>query len=109
MPIGKSNQVIAGLGTHHIAVQTQDFDESVAFYSEVMGMQKVVEWDGGGRRIALLDIGDGSHIELFEPVPGARPSAMRPAMSYFTSHWLPATSPTDSNGCARPAWKSQSS
>ncbi len=74
MPIGKSNQAIAGLGTHHIAVQTQDFDGSVAFYTEVMGMQKVVEWDGGGRRIALLDIGDGSHIELFEPIPGARPS-----------------------------------
>ena len=70
MPVGSKNQEIAGLGTHHIAVQTQDFQASVAFYTEVMGMQKMVEWDGSGRRIALLDIGDGSHLELFEPVAG---------------------------------------
>ena len=74
MPVGSKNQEIAGLGTHHIAVQTQDFQASVAFYTEVMGMQKMVEWDGGGRRIALLDIGDGSHLELFEPVAGTAPS-----------------------------------
>ena len=74
MPIGNKNHAIAGLGTHHIAVQTQDYEASVAFYTEVMGMQKVVEWSGGDRRIALLDIGDGSHLELFEPVPGTRPS-----------------------------------
>ena len=74
MPIGKSNDVMAGLGTHHIAVQTQDYEESVAFYTEVMGMTKAVEFDGGGRRIGLLDIGDGSHLELFEPEPGTEPS-----------------------------------
>ena len=74
MPIGNKNHAIAGLGTHHIAVQTQDYEASVAFYTEVMGMQKVVEWSGGDRRIALLDIGDGSHLELFEPVPGTMPS-----------------------------------
>ena len=74
MPVGKSNDVMAGLGTHHIAVQTQDYEESVAFYTEVMGMKKAVEFDGGGRRIALLDIGDGSHLELFERVPGTEPS-----------------------------------
>ncbi len=74
MPIGTQNQTIAGLGTHHIAVQTQDYEASVAFYTEVMGMNKAVEFSSGGRRVALLDIGDGSHLELFEPVPGTSPS-----------------------------------
>ena len=74
MPLGKKNQTIAGLGAHHIAVQTQDYAASLAFYTEVMGMQKAVEFSSGGRRVCLLDIGDGSHLELFEPVPGTTPS-----------------------------------
>lgn len=73
MPIGTTNQTIAGLGTHHIAVQTQDYEASIAFYTEVMGMAQAVEFNAGGRRICLLDIGDGSHLELFEPVPGTTP------------------------------------
>ena len=67
MPVGNKNQAIAGLGCHHIAIQTHDWDASEQFYIEVMGMEKVVEFIGGGRRISLLDIGDGSHLELFEP------------------------------------------
>lgn len=74
MPIGTTNQKIAGLGTHHIAVQTQDYEASIAFYTEVMGMVQTAEFSAGGRRICLLDIGDGSHIELFEPLPGTSPS-----------------------------------
>ena len=74
MPIGTMNQKIAGLGTHHIAVQTQDYEASIAFYTEVMGMVQTAEFSAGGRRICLLDIGDGSHLELFEPVPGTSPS-----------------------------------
>lgn len=74
MPIGTANQKIAGLGTHHIAVQTQDYEASIAFYTEVMGMVQTAEFSAGGRRICLLDIGDGSHLELFEPLPGTSPS-----------------------------------
>lgn len=73
MPIGNNNQIMAGLGTHHIALQTRDYETSMSFYTEVMGMEKAAEFDGGGRRIALLDIGDGSHLELFEPLPDAAP------------------------------------
>ena len=74
MPIGTKNQVIAGLGSHHIAVQTTDYEASVRFYTEVMGMTEVVEFETGGRRAVMLDIGDGSHMELFEPIPGTQPS-----------------------------------
>lgn len=74
MPIGKRNKVIAGLGSHHIAIQTTDYEESVRFYTEVMGMTEVVGFETGGRRAVMLDIGDGSHMELFEPIPGTQPS-----------------------------------
>lgn len=74
MPIGNKNQAIAGLGSHHIAVQTQDYEASIAFYTEVMGMEQTVEFSAGGRRVTLLDIGDGSCLELFEPLPGTSPS-----------------------------------
>lgn len=68
MPVGTKNKVIAGCGTHHIAVHTRDLQASVKFYSDVMGMIPVAEFaTGNGRKIALLDMGDGSHLELFEP------------------------------------------
>ncbi|MCY4073016.1 MAG: VOC family protein [Chloroflexi bacterium] len=74
MPIGNKNSKIAGLGTHHIAVQTVDYEASVKFYTEVMGMSEVVGFENQGRRAVILDIGDGSHMELFEPIPGTQPS-----------------------------------
>ncbi len=74
MPIGNKNSKIAGLGTHHIAVQTVDYEASVRFYTEVMGMSEVVGFENQGRRAVILDIGDGSHMELFEPIPGTQPS-----------------------------------
>ena len=74
MPIGNKNQAIAGLGAHHIAIQTTDYEASVKFYTEVMGMTEVVGFESQGRSAVILDIGDGSHIELFEPIPGTQPS-----------------------------------
>lgn len=74
MPIGTRNQTIAGLGTHHIAIQTTDYEASVKFYTEVMGMTEVVGFENAGRPVLILDIGDGSHLELFGPIPGAQPS-----------------------------------
>ena len=72
MPIGESNQTVAGLGCHHIAIQTTDYAASMAFYAETLGMRKAVEFVAGdGRQVCLLAIGDGSHLELFSPMPDA--------------------------------------
>ena len=67
MPVGKKNAVIAGCGTHHIAVQTRDWDASLKLYRDVLGMEFVAEFGGPDRKIILLDTGDGSHMELFAP------------------------------------------
>ena len=37
-------------------------------------MSEVVGFESEGRRAVILDIGDGSHMELFEPIPGIQPS-----------------------------------
>ena len=83
MPVGSKNQAMAGLGCHHIAIQTRDWDASEKFYIEVMGMEKTVEFIGGGRRIALLDIGDGSHLELFEPTADLENTAANDTLTHF--------------------------
>ena len=67
MPIGEKNSLIAGCGTHHIAVQARDWDASVKLYRDVLGMELVAEFGGPDRKIILLDMGDGSHMELFAP------------------------------------------
>lgn len=76
MPVGNSNQVIPGCGTHHIAVQTRDWAASFKLYRDVLGMPVAAEFGSAERKIVLLDCGDGSYMELFEPkddtpAPGA--------------------------------------
>ena len=78
MPIGTTNRQIAGCGAHHIAVQTKDWEASLRLYRDVLGMPVVAEFGTLERPILLLDIGDGSHIELFGPRP-ASPDSDSPA------------------------------
>jgi glyoxylase I family protein len=68
MPVGTTNTVIAGCGSHHIAVQARNLNESLHLYRDVLGMRLVAEFGTAERPILLLDIGDGSHIELFGPL-----------------------------------------
>ena len=58
------NQVITGLGFHHIALKASDFDRSRAFYA-ALGMKETVSWGKGEKTIALFDVGDGGKIEIF--------------------------------------------
>lgn len=67
MPVGSKNHEIPGCGTHHVAVQTRDWDASLQLYRDVLGMKSVAVFGPEDRRIMLLDTGDGSHIELFQP------------------------------------------
>lgn len=76
MPVGTKNTVIPGCGCHHIALQTRDWEASLKLYRDVLGMPVVAEFGSPERKIFLLDMGDGSHMELFQPkadtpAPGA--------------------------------------
>ncbi len=63
-----SNDIIKGLGYAHIAIAARDFDQSLAFY-RALGLKMYTTWGektaASDSRIALLDMGDGSLVELF--------------------------------------------
>lgn len=60
-----SNNIIKGLGYAHVAIAAQNFDKSFAFY-RALGLKVYTQWGAAPSRIALLDMGDGSLVELFE-------------------------------------------
>ena len=91
MPTGSSNRQIPGCGVHHIALQTRDWEASLRLYRDVLGMQIVAEFGTPERPVLMLDIGDGSHMELFAPLPGA---ADRPAGADVLTHIALATTDT---------------
>ena len=59
-----SNDIIKGMGYAHMAIAAKDFDKSLTFY-KALGMNVYTQWGEGDSRIALLDMGDGSLVELF--------------------------------------------
>ena len=59
-----ANEIIKGMGFHHLSLYASDFDKSLAFYQK-LGMSVYTAWGEGDSRIALLDTGDGSLLELF--------------------------------------------
>ncbi len=60
------NTSIGGGGFHHLALRARDFEKSLKFYTEVMGFKVAMGWGEKGKRIQMLDTGDGNYFELFE-------------------------------------------
>ena len=53
------------LGFHHTAIRSADFDASLRFYTEVLGLRVRIHWGEGDQRAAMIDAGDGNYIEVF--------------------------------------------
>lgn len=58
---------------HHIGLWTREFDKSMALYVEGLGFTETFSHDPEPHRVAFLDNGDGTFIELFE-YPGFIPT-----------------------------------
>lgn len=56
-------------GVHHIAVRAADFDRSVQFYKNTLGLETKNTWSRKEGRAALIEIVPGSYIEIFEWPP----------------------------------------
>lgn len=96
MPLGTANQVIAGGGCHHIALQTRDWEASLKLYRDVLGMPVSAQFGTPERRVWLLDMGDGSFMELFEPTADT-PEPGTDAANDPIFHFALATSDTKSS------------
>ncbi len=59
-----ANEIISGMGFHHIGLKAADFEKSFAFY-QALGMKCVARWKNASGSVAMLDLGDGGRIELF--------------------------------------------
>ena len=51
-------------GIHHIAMNVREIDRSVMFYQQAFGFTRIRSWNEG--KAAMLDMGDGTILELFE-------------------------------------------
>jgi len=54
-----------GPGFHHVAIRATDFEATVKFYEEGLGLVRHFGWGEGESRAALMDVGDGNYIEIF--------------------------------------------
>ena len=61
-----ANKKISGCTFHHVALQTSDFEKSLRFYTEGLGFEVYKTFTASmGKKVALIDIGEGSYFELF--------------------------------------------
>jgi glyoxylase I family protein len=60
------NNIIQGSGFHHIAFRTPDWDAAIRFWCDGLGFTPKLEWGEAPQRAAMLDLGDGNYLELFE-------------------------------------------
>jgi len=65
---------------HHIALSASDFDKTVKFYKESLGMTPYLSWGEGDERAIMLDIGGGAYVEVFA---GGKPNPSEGAYVHF--------------------------
>lgn len=78
-----ANEIIKGMGFHHIALRCADIEKSLTMY-KALGMKEEVRWGEGERLIVMLDIGDGGHIEMF--ANGSDEYAVKGKWNHFAMH-----------------------
>lgn len=65
MPLG-NNKTIGGGGFHHVAIRVKDWDRSMKFYTQGLGMTVRITWGDAPARAVMLDAGNGDYLEMFE-------------------------------------------
>ena len=58
------NNIINGMGFHHIGLKVANLAKSKEMY-KALGMTEVVAWGEGDEEIVMFDLGDGGRLELF--------------------------------------------
>ena len=53
-------------GVHHIAVRAADFERSLRFYTDTLGLSVTATWQTRNGRAAFVEVSPRSYIEIFE-------------------------------------------
>jgi glyoxylase I family protein len=77
-----SECVLSKMGFHHIALRCKDFDKSVAFYKAI-GLKPCIGWGEAPKRVAMLELGNGGRIELFEGGTGEKTESPSQSGEWF--------------------------
>lgn len=85
MPVGNKNKKLAGGGLHHVALLCQDLDASLHLYRDVLGMEAALEFTTN-RKIVLVDMGDGSCLELLGPRLDGVPTEITASPAHPIAH-----------------------
>jgi len=72
-------------GIHHVALRARDFERSLAFYRDTLGLRVKVAWGDAPARAAMLDTGRGGILEIFEQ-PDAPPPEENGPLLHFALH-----------------------
>lgn len=59
------NKVIQNAGFHHLALYASDFERTMKFYMDGLGCHYIRGWGEGLGRVAMIDFGGGSLLEVF--------------------------------------------
>jgi glyoxylase I family protein len=63
MPAGKEKGGVNGF--HHVAIRVKDFDATVRFYKDGLGLKERHAWGEGDGRAVMLDAGNDNCVEVF--------------------------------------------
>lgn len=70
------NQTVGGGGFHHLGLRVSNYEKSIKFYTEVLGMKIAFDtphpWEPEVDHITFIDTGDGNFFEIFN---GAKESS----------------------------------
>lgn len=77
-----TNQTLGGGGFHHVAIHSRDFDQTVRFYTQVLGFTERINWQEAPRRAVMLDAGDGNYLEVFENLDAPEPGDASPILHF---------------------------
>ena len=64
--ITKKNPILGECGLHHAAVWTRDWEQTMTFYQKGFGLTLKLTDGKPPHRLAYIDVGDGSCIEVLE-------------------------------------------
>lgn len=53
-------------GFHHVCIKTRDWERTMAFYRDTLGFVEKIAWRSAPQRAAMLNVGDGNYLEVFE-------------------------------------------